>query len=342
MEKTKKTLRLGIFIASALILFVVAIYLIGSKQNLFSSNIEVHASFKDIRGLMSGNIVRFAGINIGTVNDIRVVADTSVIVSMTIRETYTDFIYKNSSVQIGQEGLMGGKIVLISTGDPATGKVEDGDYLPVSEGIDIQAMIAQATEMLDEARGTVANLRSITGKLDTGDGDIARLLNDSDLTTALAEASKSLNASLSDVNRITTKINNGQGDLGKLVNDDSITTQLNLITANLSSITNKADSVVNQLHQTAYTINNGEGILPRLLNDKQMGLTVDTVITNVDQGVIEITNAAETIANSWIFRLFSKKKDKKNDPQPETIKLNEGDTIIIRPVNRSIPETPEE
>jgi len=342
MKKTKKTLQLGIFIASALLIFIVAVYLIGSKQNLFSSTTEVHASFKDIRGLMSGNIVRFAGINIGTVSDIRVVADTSVIVSMTIRDSYTDYIYKNSTVQIGQEGLMGGKIVLISTGDPATGKVEEGDYLPVAEGIDIQAMIAQATEMLDEAKGTVANLRSITGKLDTGDGDIARLLNDSNLTIALAEATKSLNASLSDVNGITTKINNGQGDIGKLVNDDSITTQLNLITANLSSITNKADSVVNQLHQTAYTINNGEGILPRLLNDKQMGLTVDTVITNVDQGVIEITNAAETIANSWIFRLFSKKKDNKNDPQPETFKVNEGDTIIIRPVNRSIPEVSEE
>ncbi|HCC86652.1 MAG TPA: hypothetical protein DEQ06_08755, partial [Porphyromonadaceae bacterium] len=331
MKKTKKTLQLGIFIASALLIFIVAVYLIGSKQNLFSSTTEVHASFKDIRGLMPGNIVRFAGINIGTVSDIRVVADTSVIVSMTIRDTYTDYIYKNSTVQIGQEGLMGGKIVLISTGDPATGKVEKGDYLPVADGLDIQAMIAQATEMLDEAKGTVANLRSITGKLDTGDGDIARLLNDSNLTIALAEATNSLNASLSDVNGITTKINNGQGDLGKLVNDDSITVQLNAIMANLDSTTRKADSLVNQLHQTAYTINNGEGILPRLLNDKQMGLTVDTVITNVDQGVIEITNAAETIANSWIFRLFSKKKDNKSDPQPETFKVNEGDTIIIRP-----------
>jgi len=145
MNKTKKTLRLGIFIASALILFIVAIYLIGSKENLFSSTTNIHASFKDIRGLMSGNIVRFAGINIGTVKDIRIVADSSVIVSMTIRNSYTDYIYKNSTVQIGQEGLMGGKIVLISSGDPSTGKVEEGDYLPVTVGLDIQAIIVKAT-----------------------------------------------------------------------------------------------------------------------------------------------------------------------------------------------------
>lgn len=335
MNKTKKTLRLGIFIATALVLFIVAIYLIGSKQNLFTSTTEIHASFKDIRGLMSGNIVRFAGINIGTVNDIRIVADSSVIVSMTIRDTYTDYIYKNSTVQIGQEGLMGGKIVLISSGDPATGKVEDGDYLPVSDGLDIQAMIAQATEMLDELKGTLANLRSITGKFDTGDGDIARLLNDNALTTALEDATKSLNASLSDVNQITTKINNGRGDLGKLVNDDSITSKINTIMTSLSSTTIRADSLVNQLHQTSYSINHGEGLLPRLLNDKQMGLSVDTAITNMDQGVIEITKAAETIANSWIFRIFSKKKNNKEEEQTNKLKVNAGDTIIIRPVRQN-------
>jgi len=104
MEKTKKTLRLGIFIASALILIIVAIYLIGSKQNLFSSNIEVHASFKDIRGLMSGNIVRFAGINVGTVNDIRIVADTSVIVSMSIRDDYTDLSIRTLRYRLDRRG----------------------------------------------------------------------------------------------------------------------------------------------------------------------------------------------------------------------------------------------
>jgi len=343
MKRTKKALRLGIFMASALILFIVAVYLIGSKQNLFSSNTEVHASFKDIRGLMSGNIVRFAGINIGSVNDIRIVADSSVIVTMTIRDAYTDFIYKNSAVQIGQEGLMGGKIVLISSGDPATGKVEDGDYLPVADGLDIQAMIAQATEMLDEGKGTVANLRSITGKVDSGDGDIGRLLNENYLTDALETATSSLNASLSELNQITAKINNGKGDLGKLVNDDSMTTEMNKIMANLTSTTAKADSLVSQLHQTSYSINHGEGVLPRLLNDKQMGLNVDTAIAKVDQGVVKITKAAETISNSWIFRIFSKKKvkDKEVEEVTHEFKVNPGDTIIIPSSENNMPEVHE-
>ena len=322
MKRTKRALRLGIFIASALLLFIVAIYLIGSKQNLFTSTTDVHASFKDIRGLMPGNIVRFAGINIGTVSDIQLESDSSVVVTMTIRDNYTDHIYKNSSVQIGQEGLMGGKIILISSGDPDTGKVEEGDSLPVAGGLDIQAMIAQATEMLDEARGTVANMRSITGKLDAGDGDIALLLNENHLTEALNDATRKLNASLAEMQQITSKINEGEGDLGRLVNDDSITTRVNIIMATLQASSERADSLVEELHRTSLALNHGEGVLPRLLHDKELGLTVDTAIAKVDESVVEITRAAETISNSWLFRLFSKKNRKQNEVELEQEKVN--------------------
>lgn len=333
MMRTKKALRLGIFVASAVLLFIVAIYLIGSKQNLFSSTTDIHASFKDIRGLMTGNTVRFAGINIGTVKDIQLVADSSVIVTMTIRNTYTEYIYKNSAVQIGQEGLMGGKIVLISTGDASTGKVQQGDYLPVSSGLDIQAMIAQATEMLDEAKGTVANMRSITAKLNEGDGDIARLLNENYITTSLEGATARINESLADMNQITGKINDGQGDLGKLVNSDSITIQVNAIMGNLTATTQTADSLVNQLHDVSYALNHGDGVLPRLIHDEQMGLNVDTAIAKVDNSLIEITKAAETISNSWIFRLFSKKRKTQDDQSIGQLEVNAGDTIIIRREN---------
>ncbi len=332
MKRTKQALRLGIFVATALILFVVAIYLIGSKQNLFSSNTDVHASFRDIRGLMPGNLVRFAGINIGTVKDIQIVADSSVVVTLSIRDDYTDFIYKNSQVQIGQEGLMGGKIVLISTGYPASGKVEKDDYLPVADGLDIQAMIAQATQMLNEAKGTVASLRSIADKMDHGEGDIARLLNERSLTNELQSAANRLNVSLADINGITSKVNRGEGDLGKLIQSDTITSEVNRIMAGLSVTTRRADSLVSELYNTSYSLNHGEGVLPRLLHDREMGLNVDTAIAKVDHGVVQVTRAAETIANSWIFRLFSRKKKREpvNQASVQEIKVEPGDTILIR------------
>ncbi len=339
MKKQRRALRLGIFIAASLILFVVAIYLIGSQGNLFSSTTDLHSSFKDIRGLTVGNNVRFAGINVGTVKDIQIVSDTSVVVTMSVRDKYTEFIFKNSTVEIGQEGLMGGKIVLISSGTAETGQVKNGDYLLVKEGMDIQGMIAQAQVMLEEATGTVANLRSVTGKIDEGNGDIARLINSNDMTTQLSITTRRLNSSMSDLNNITQKINSGQGDVGRLINDNSITTQLEGIMANLNETSVKVDEAVGGLQQTVHTINNGDGVLPRLLHDKELGLSVDTAINRVDQGVYEVTRAANTIADSWIFRLFSKKK-KNNEAtptqpatqvnqQPKEYTVEPGDTIVV-------------
>ncbi|RNC65675.1 MlaD family protein [Proteiniphilum sp. X52] len=346
MKNTKKALRLGIFVAAALILFVVAVYLIGSKGNLFSPTKDVFSSFKDIRGLVEGNNVRFAGINVGTVKNIRIISDTSVVVTMSIREDYSKYIYKNSKVQIGQEGLMGGKIVLISSGTPEAGVIEDNDFLAVAEGLDVQGMIAQAQTMLREATQTVSNLNSVTDKINEGDGDIARLLNGNDLTTQLGIAARKLNSSMSDVNEITRKVSNGQGDLGKLISDDAITDQLSGIMENLYATSVKADGVVGELQQTAHAINYGEGVLPRLLHDKELGLSVDTALTRVDKGVFEVTRAAETIADSWIFRLFSKKKKDVNKPpqsvpvkrQSKEFEVHPGDTIIVPMTESADPE----
>ena len=137
---------------------------------------------------------------------------------------------------------------------------------------------------------------------------------------------------MSDVNEITRSISSGQGDLGKLINDDTITDQLSGIMANLQAMSTKADSVMDDFHQATYALNHGEGVLPRLLHDKELGLSVDTAITRVDQGVFEVTRAAETISN---------KKKSDDAPQsavvtkqPVSFEVQPGDTVIV-PVNEA-------
>ncbi|MBP8944335.1 MAG: MCE family protein [Paludibacteraceae bacterium] len=329
MKTQKRALRLGIFIAVAIVLFIVAVYLIGSKENLFTSNTNLYASFKDVRGLSVGNNVRFAGINVGTVKNIRIVSDTSVIVTFSVNNRYTKYIYKNSTVQIGQEGLMGGKIVLILPGDQQTGQVQEGDFLKVAEGLDIQGMLAQTQAMLQEATGTVSHLRSIMAKVDSGQGDIGNLINHDSLTMQLNLAMNNVNSAIAHVKQLISKIDSGQGDLGKLVNDDKLTRKLNKI---LSDV----DSVIYELHTTTYALNHGEGTLPRLVHDKQMAQNIDTAVAKVDEAVVQVTRAAETVANSWIFRLFSKKKKEPKEQPVQEFKVQPGDTIVIDSVGAKL------
>ena len=164
--------------------------------------------------------------------------------------------------------------------------------------------------------GTVVeSVNSIVGKLNDGDGDIARLINRNDLTTNLANTTQQLNASITNINEITRKVNSGQGDLGKLVNSDSLTTQMKSIMKNLNATSAKADSAIGEIHRTVHAINHGEGVLPRLIHDKKLGESVDTALVKVDDGVTQVSRAAQSIADSWILNIFSGNKDKKKKEQ---------------------------
>ena len=83
-EKFK--VRLGIFVAGGLMLFVFAIFIIGKQKNLFNPVYTLNSTFYNVSGLQVGNNIRFAGINVGTVDNIFIINDSTVKVTMMIRK----------------------------------------------------------------------------------------------------------------------------------------------------------------------------------------------------------------------------------------------------------------
>jgi phospholipid/cholesterol/gamma-HCH transport system substrate-binding protein len=117
-KQTGNKVRLGIFVSASILLFIVGIYFIGKRQQLFSSTFHVSGIFSDISGLQVGNNVRFSGINVGVIENIQQITDTTVKVDMIIEETSKKFIKKNAKAIIGSDGLMGNKLILIIPGAP--------------------------------------------------------------------------------------------------------------------------------------------------------------------------------------------------------------------------------
>jgi phospholipid/cholesterol/gamma-HCH transport system substrate-binding protein len=85
-KNTGNKIGLGIFVSVGLALFIVGIYFIGERQQLFRNTFQLSAVFKDVSGLQPGNNVRFSGINVGIVSNITQATDTSVRVDMQIDE----------------------------------------------------------------------------------------------------------------------------------------------------------------------------------------------------------------------------------------------------------------
>ncbi len=82
-EKFK--VRLGLFIIGGLALFVLAIFIIGKQQNLFNPVFKLSTTFRNVSGLQVGNNVRFSGINVGTVDNIQIIDDSTVWVDMLVK-----------------------------------------------------------------------------------------------------------------------------------------------------------------------------------------------------------------------------------------------------------------
>jgi phospholipid/cholesterol/gamma-HCH transport system substrate-binding protein len=84
----KFKVRLGLFIAGGLTLFVIVIFIIGKQKNLFNPVFKLTTTFSNVSGLQVGNNVRFSGINVGSVDDIVIINDTTVKVDLVIKKTY--------------------------------------------------------------------------------------------------------------------------------------------------------------------------------------------------------------------------------------------------------------
>src|SRR4051812_30930615 len=121
-----RNIRLGSFVMAGLLLLIGALYMVGSKRNLFTSTIKVNVTFRNVNGLVIGNNVRFSGIDVGTVSQIEILSDTIIHVELVIDKNVAKFISSSSIASVGTDGLMGNKLVNISTGNGTRNPLQEG------------------------------------------------------------------------------------------------------------------------------------------------------------------------------------------------------------------------
>lgn len=191
----KFKIRLGLFIAGGIALFVIAIFLIGKQQNLFNPVFELTTTFKNVSGLQVGNNVRFTGISVGIVDNIKIINDSTVRVDMLIRKSVQQFIKSDCMVAIGSEGLIGDRLLIITRGSPDAQLVKAGQYLASTEPVEIDAIIASLQVTAGNAEVVSELLGEIMFNINSGNGTLGRLINDSAIAENLSQTMYNLKTS---------------------------------------------------------------------------------------------------------------------------------------------------
>lgn len=176
-EKFK--VRLGAFVAGGLILFILAVFVIGKQKNLFNPVFKLTAVFSNVSGLQVGNNIRFAGINVGIVDNIIIINDSSVKVNMLIRKNVKQFIKTDCQVGIGSEGLIGDRLITITEGSSDAPEVKDGQELVSSEPVETDAIMASLQVTAGHAEVISQQLAEIMYKVNNGNGILSKLIQDS-------------------------------------------------------------------------------------------------------------------------------------------------------------------
>jgi phospholipid/cholesterol/gamma-HCH transport system substrate-binding protein len=183
-KKISYQLKLGIFVASGLAIFIFAIFWIGRQKHLFNQTFNVSAVFTNISGLQVGNNVRFSGINVGTVDYVKIINDTSVQVTMVIEQDVQKFIKKDSYATIGSEGLMGDRIITISQGSLSSPAVSFNDEIHSLNPVETDEILANLKVSSENATVITDQLAEIMIKINNGQGTLGKLIGDS----AIAES----------------------------------------------------------------------------------------------------------------------------------------------------------
>jgi phospholipid/cholesterol/gamma-HCH transport system substrate-binding protein len=186
------TWKLGMFVTIGLLLFIMAIYFIGKQKNLFGSTFNITSQFKTVSGLEVGNNVRFSGINIGTVEEIQLINDSSVVVRMVIKDEVREFIKTDARASIGSDGLMGDKVLTISPGVKSTKVIENNGAIASINGIEMQDLMKSVKKSVDNAAVITDELAIFSHSMNNGNGALARLVRDDKMANSVSNTLSNL------------------------------------------------------------------------------------------------------------------------------------------------------
>lgn len=318
MEKeVLRNIRLGILMVIGVIMLILALYAIGDNKNIFGSTFNLNTTFENIGGLQSGNNVRYAGIDIGTVDKIEMRNDTIVHVQMIVDEKYKKFIRKNSIASIGTDGLMGNRLVNIDAGTSASPFVTDNDEILSVNGVNTDVMLRTLEFTNQNVALVSANLKTITDNINKSRGTLYTVLMDTILATSfygilnnIETASSNLSSVSLQLGNIMSDVNKGKGAMGILLQDTVIANNINRIIKNIDQSSEQLSSVTTEANTLFKNANSGNGSIAALVNDTALSSNIKLTIENLRSATQKMNEDLEGLKQSFLLKKYFKKQDR--------------------------------
>jgi phospholipid/cholesterol/gamma-HCH transport system substrate-binding protein len=318
VAENKRSVVVGIFVLIGLAIFVAAVLTLGGQQRRFVSSVKIRAIVADAEGLKVGNNVRFSGVKVGTVKQVKFVGDSQVEISMNIDEESRQYIHKDAKVRIGSESLIGNKNIVVSGGSPQAPAVDDNDLLAAERTLSTEDLMTTLQENNKNLVSITTDLKKMTSGISHGQGTLGKLVNDTTMALHfkqvidnLQRVSATTAKASSSLAQFTGKLNRKNGLANQLLTDTSTFRHLRSSMVNLEQTTNTAKDFAANLNQATSKLNANNNALGVLLNDPQFAENFKNTMANLETSSQKFDENMKALQSSVFLKGYFKVKGRK-------------------------------
>ena len=311
--------RLGLFVLIGTALFVAAVYLIGQRQHLFKKTFTINAFFQNVNGLQKGNNVRYSGINIGTVNAIDMINDSTIKVAMDIDVKIIGHIKKNAIATIGSDGLVGNMIVNIVPGKGTSPGISNGDTIESYSKIGADDILSTLSVTNENAAILTSDLLKITNAMIDGQGTLGILLNDTLMANDLKQSISNIKLASYSASKAINELNDFIGSiktddeslLGTMLYDSVSARKLKTIINNLEVTSTEIEHLVRDVNLFVNDLNSSQGTMNYLVKDTTLVNSLKSTLININEGTEKFNENMEALKYNFLTRAYFRKQERK-------------------------------
>lgn len=248
----------------------------------------VEILFQDVMGLRVGDSVNSRGVVVGKVQGMELRPDGVLVRAELTQDVPLRADYK---VEVLASSVLGGRYLNLDPGTPEAAVLDAiPDQLsgaPTSDLIDSATRLVQDIRtalndgIIDDFKATMANIRSISDDIATGDGTLSKLIHDGQLHDDIA-------ATVADLRGIGDRLAAGEGTLGKLLSSDDQMYQ-------------DLAATISSLRGVGERLEAGEGTLGKIITDEELYLELRSILREGRAAIDDLRETSPITTFSSVF-----------------------------------------
>lgn len=265
MSETRFELKVGIFIALALVVLAALMVNFSKGVSFFTPTYQLNLKTLNVGGIKSNAGVLMAGVAIGNVSTAELAPDgKSVILRLRILRKFQ--IRSDAVFIIEQSGFLGDQYVAVYPRSQTNQFLSDGSVVDCQEPFNIQ-------EVARSAAGFITRIDDTVKKLDAAIARVDRIVLSEETLTNLAITVRNLRETSEGAVQVVRKVDN-------VISTNSPSVGATL--SNLSRFSEKLNDLSDQLSATVAT--NGNKLAGAMSTLEHASQTADSLLTDVQAG----------------------------------------------------------